>query len=51
MEFSLSMIKKEHNKEIYGILNVLGDLGGVQGIIYVIIIALFSPISEYSFNM
>ena len=38
-----------HERQVYGILDLFGDLGGVQSVMFMICGALLSPISEHSF--
>jgi hypothetical protein len=48
---SLSKERSVHQREIYGILDVIGDLGGVLDVIIFIFGLLLFPISEHSFIM
>ena len=40
-----------HTREYYGILDLMGDLGGVLEIITIISGVFITPLSEYGFNL
>lgn len=42
---------KFHTREVYSILELIGDLGGVLEIFVLVFVFLVSPITEYSFTM
>ena len=39
----------EHSRQVYSILDALGDYGGVEGVLIVLSALLLSPISTHSF--
>ena len=41
----------EHEREIYSLLDLLGDLGGVTEVIMIIFGCILFPISEHEFNL
>ena len=46
-----SEIETTYSREIYDVLGLVGDLGGVEGI-FVLILGIFvCPYSQYSFNL
>ena len=45
----LSSETLEHNREIYNLLDLLGDLGGVKEVIMIVFGFFLFPISEHSF--
>ena len=40
-----------HNRAVYGLIDILGDLGGVLEVIMVIMGGLLMPISEHHFTL
>ena len=43
--------KESHSREVYNILALLGDLGGIFEIVMIIFGVFIFPISEHSFNL
>ena len=41
----------KHERVVYGLLDVLGDFGGVQGILYILILLSMAPIAAHSFYL
>jgi hypothetical protein len=48
-KYELHSSKLEHDRKVYGILDALGDYGGLEGVILVTAAYLLSPISSHSF--
>lgn len=40
-----------HERVVYGLLDVLGDFGGVQGVLYTLILMSMAPIAAHSFYL
>jgi len=40
-----------HNRKIYGVIDLLGDLGGVTEVIMIVFGVFLFPVSEFSFVM
>ena len=38
-----------HERKVYGVLDLFGDLGGVSEVMFIIFGALLSPISDHSY--
>lgn len=49
--FTLSEVKIEHTREIYNLLDVIGDLGGVIDIVILLIGFFVFPYSEHNFYL
>ena len=45
----LSTLRRTYTREVYGMIDILGDLGGVLAVIMVVTGALLMPISEHHF--
>ena len=48
---SLDVMMLNHEKKIYGILDMIGDIGGVRDIFITLIAFFISPISSYGFTL
>ena len=51
MDVALSIKRIEHSREIYNIMDLIGDLGGVMEIITTLCGIFIFPISEHSFTL
>ena len=51
INFFLSGLQKHYQRQVYGIIDLLGDLGGVLEVIMVVSGALLFPISEHHFTL
>lgn len=53
MNFNFWLYEYEvlHEREIYNILDLVGDLGGIQGFFVLLVGIFIFPISEYSYNV
>ena len=49
--FNLYDQYKVHQRQDYGVLDVMGDFGGVAELIMIVWIHMLLPISEYMFNL
>ena len=49
--FSLHAFKQDHTRQVYNILDLMGDLGGVLEVLVFIFGLFLFPISEHSFTM
>ena len=49
--FTINEEKVLHDRPVYGILDVLGDFGGVQYILYILGSYFLSGLSEFKFNL
>lgn len=47
-EINFSQDTKFINRDTYGLLNILGDLGGVLDALYLLFFALIRPIAKFS---
>ena len=47
----LSNIMKGHEREVEGLIQLMGDIGGLMEFIFVLIFVLFSPIAEFDFYL
>ena len=45
----ISSLKRMHTREVYGFIDILGDLGGVLEVIMVVMSGILMPISEHHF--
>ena len=50
-EMFLMFENMEHEREIYGLLDLMGDLGGVTEIVMLMFGFILSPIAEHKFNL
>ena len=48
-KYELFHVKLEHERKVYGILDALGDYGGLEGVILVTAAYLLSPVASHSF--
>ena len=44
-------LEENHRREVYNVLSLIGDIGGVLEMVMLLFIFFMTPISEYSFNM
>jgi len=51
INFFLDDVETYHIREIYDLLGLLGDLGGIQDILIAIVGIFVFPYSEFSFNL
>ena len=51
MNFFIDAVKISHSREVYNILDLIGDLGGVLEVIIFVFGVFLFPISEFSFVM
>jgi len=42
---------ENHTREVYSLLSLIGDIGGVLQVILLAFVSFMNPISKYSFNM
>ena len=47
----MNEFKKKHEREVYAIMDILSDLGGIMEIIIAVIGFFIYPISEFTFNL
>lgn len=50
-EFSMHSLKSVHSRQVFNILDLLGDLGGILEIVLSIVGLFIVPISSFSYNM
>ena len=51
IKFGIAPILIEHSREVYNILDLIGDLGGVLEVFSLIFGLFVAPIAEHSFTM
>jgi len=49
IDFILDSVYYEHSRKILGILDVLGDFGGIEGVLVLIIAMFMGPVASHSF--
>ena len=47
--FELNSHQLDHTRQVYGILDALGDFGGVEGFIFIVGTLLLSSVSTHAF--